>query len=96
MTCFVPVIRFIYRHISKDNYPRSDKEHNPTIAIIELISSCRPTECVGIIWKAIGFLSINLVNKLKNLALGGGDDIRARERILETIPTCNYVVQSRK
>ena len=23
----------------------SDKEHNPTIAIIELISSCKPTEC---------------------------------------------------
>ena len=30
----------------QDNYPRSDKEQNPTIAIIELISSCRPTECV--------------------------------------------------
>ena len=32
-------------NITKDNYPRSDKEHNPTIAIIELISSCKPTEC---------------------------------------------------
>ena len=40
----MPVIRFIHRHITKDNYPCSDKEHNPTIAIIQLISSCRPTE----------------------------------------------------
>jgi len=46
MTCFVPVIRLIHRHISKNNYPRSDTEHNPTIAIIELISSFRPTECL--------------------------------------------------
>jgi len=41
----VPVIRFIHRHITKDNYPCSDKEHNPTIAIIELTSSCKPTDC---------------------------------------------------
>ena len=34
----------IRRHITKDNYPCSDKEHNPTIAIIELISSYKPTE----------------------------------------------------
>jgi len=45
IACFVPMIRFIRRHITKDNYPRSDKEHNPTIAIIQLISSCRPTDC---------------------------------------------------
>ena len=40
----MPVIQFIHCHITKDNYPRSDKEHNPTIAIIELISSCKPTD----------------------------------------------------
>ena len=28
----------------QDNYSCSNKEHNPTIAVIELISSCNPTE----------------------------------------------------
>ena len=45
MTCFVPMIRFIHHHIYWDNGPCPHKEHSPTIAIIELISSCRPTDC---------------------------------------------------
>jgi len=40
----MPVIRFIHHHISKDNYSCSNKEHNPTVAKIELISSGRPTD----------------------------------------------------
>ena len=32
-------------YIYLDNCPCPNKEHSPTIAIIKLISSCRPTDC---------------------------------------------------
>ena len=37
----------------QDNYPRSDKEHNPTTARIQFISSCRPTECFGVFFSLV-------------------------------------------
>jgi len=45
MTCFLPMIPFIHCHIYLDNCPCSNREHSPTIAIINLVSSCRPTDC---------------------------------------------------